>query len=619
LLKGEADVRTVGIGCFFVKLLASVCLRLDDPASLLPAWQLGQAKNGCHKVIRNVVHEYNGGSTVMTVDVENAHNMIGRQAIWDALLSRRHRLKYTSAYFRLCYALPTKVHFQRRGNDWLSITTSVGVRQGDCVASFCYNLTTADAMAPVVSSIRDGEFIYAVHDDTTFTSCDPTSFIDLFKSTQRCLEAIGLRLNRSKCEILSRPACITAATAKGVARDLGVKFVDGAHSSIRILGGHVGAEAACAAYVDSKCDDTLQLIAKVAKLGPAEPRAAVALLKFCCQPKLLYRFSVHPPEICQAAALRYDDAIMAALRSFLGEDILRDFVVSSFGLNFADYPKALPILYDRFLSNCANVGDVKADPLLEMRTAHDATLLLRFPHLKARMVSFGASSGIGGTGWASPFLPTEHVADPADVILLLRFLLLADTHPPESCFCGEHNKRDGSFLQHVLTCSMVRGANRVYRHNLINVALDHNIRRFGVFTHLEPLLYEYADGSRKRPDLTAFTSPPIATDLVVTISPTDALVDKAAKHGQAVFARGHKFAPIAVGVFGDLHTSVYEFLRQVFAQLMPSTKNLAVKQTMRAMSEAWITGTAAIIRGIRKNVQDERDMYVGGFDILGGY
>ena len=222
-------------------------------------------------------------------------------------------------------------------------------------------------------------------------------------------------------------------------------------------------------------------------------------------------------------------------------------------------------------------------------------LLALHPHLKARLVSFGNGS-CGSTSWMSCFLPSAYRAHAADVKLLLRFLLLADSHPDSACFCSETNQRDGLFLEHVLTCSHLRGFTRTHRHNLVLVALDHNIRRFGLLTSLEPTFYAYPDGSAKRPDLTVFTSPPIATDLCITTDPAAALAAKSEKHSAAVFAQGHAFIPIALSVFGELHQSVDEFLRHVFQELPPSTKRLAILETKRALSESWATATASMLR-----------------------
>ena len=622
LAKNDVDVRPVGIAGFFFVLTAAICVRLDDPAKLLPAWQMGLAKNGCYRVIRDVRHRFNAGECVLTIDAENAHNSISRQACWDALQSRKAALPYTRAFFRLAYSSANNVHFQRLGTDWLTISTNVGVRQGCPSAGFVYNLASADALATVIAKFDVDVGIYAIHDDITICSPHPAHLASLFPLVAEALASCGLKVNVRKCEFLAPPprplAQRCAVPLPTLAATVGVPFVDGAVSSVRLLGAHVGADSTTVAYIRSKWETTKTLIGLVAHLGALQPRAAVALLRFCCQPQLLYRFTTHEPRLCEEIAREYDACVMDALRSFISKEIVRDLVVSSFGLGFADYPAALPCLYSKFLENSSDIAELKkADPLAEMRSSHDATLLIRFPLLKARLVALGASA-CGSASWLSPFIPQHFCAHHRDVIAFLRFLLLADPVSPP-CLCGFVDSGDGRFLQHALTCSRPRGSTRTHRHNLMLIALDYQIKRFGVFTALEPRFYEYAEGKDFRPDLTCFTQPPVCTDLVVSADPEAALEAKIAKHASAVEQRGHVFIPIAVNIFGQLHHSVDVFLRKVLADLPPSTRKLAILQTKRAIAEAWLTGSAEIISGI-EHVREHRldDIELDLDNVFGG-
>lgn len=248
-----------------------------------------------------------------------------------------------------------------------------------------------------------------------------------------------------------------------------------------------------------------------------------------------------------------------------------------------------------------------------MRTAHDLTVLKRFPLLKARLMS-QAAAGFGSTSWASSFAPKGYAAHLADVLLMIRLQVLAD--PPSSvpCWCGEKDSSNGLFLEHVLTCGRVRGANRTFRHNNVLAALHHSVERFGLLTSVEPRFYEYADGHKKRPDLTCFVGGgAVVTDLVISEDPDSALKDKLAKHDAAALALGHKFIPIAMSIFGEFHPSVDDFLRKVFVDLPYKTRRLAILQTKRVMSEAWLTGTAAMVRGVllRAEFDSTRDFCSG--------
>jgi hypothetical protein len=562
---------------------------------------MGLAKNGCHRVIRDVRHRYTSGEFILTIDAENAHNSISRQSCWNSLQSRKQALPYTRAFFRLAYSSTSNVHYQHSGAEWLSIPTNVGVRQGCPSAGFAYNIATSDALNEVVRSFPQGMSIYGIHDDLTICCPDAAQLASVFPAVRHALASVGLRINIRKCEFLAPPrlhAFSSQVSPCALASDANIPFVDGALSSVRILGAHVGADASTRAYIEQKWEATKLLIHEVAALGKLQPRAAVALLKFCCQPKLLYRFCVHEPALCAHVARMYDDHVMGALRSFIADDIMRELVTSSFGLGFADYPMALPILYDKFLNNSADLNEgPQADPLAEMRATHDATVLARFPHLKARLVSQAAAVA-GSTSWISPFIPHHFAAHHADVISFLRFVLLADPRGCP-CPCGVVDRSDGTYLQHVLTCNRPKGSTRTHRHDLILVALDFQIKRFGIFTVTEPRFYEYDDGSRKRPDQTCFVQPPICTDLVISVDPDAAIEEKKMKHEAAVAQRGHIFMPIAMSIFGEFHPSVDGYLRKVFHELPAPTRRLAILQTKRSMSEAWLAGSCEIFNGVR--------------------
>jgi hypothetical protein len=196
----------------------------------------------------------------------------------------------------------------------------------------------------------------------------------------------------------------------------------------------------------------------------------------------------------------------------------------------------------------------------------------------------------------SSFAPVGFEANLADVLTLLRLQGLVETRSPAPCRCGEPDRLDGSFAQHLLTCSRVCGSTRVYRHNLVLCALYNNLLRFGLMAVLEPSGYEYEDGAAKRPDLVVYVDgAPVTTDLVISIDPENAIKLKKEKHEAAVNRRGHIFTPIAMDIWGLFHPSIYVFLRKALASLQPRLRKLAILQTMRAMSEAWMAGTAAML------------------------
>jgi hypothetical protein len=278
-------------------------------------------------------------------------------------------------------------------------------------------------------------------------------------------------------------------------------------------------------------------------------------------------------------------------------------LTSSFGL------ASLDLLYKRFLAE-TDTSPTRRTPfqrrnelsetdlLAELRTQKDLTVLKRFPQLKARLGDAAAAVS-SSTSWLSSFAPIGFQADLADVIKMLRVHLLVEPVSPAPCFCGRVDPGDGTFQEHVLTCSHIRGATRTYRHNLVLAAMHNSLQRFGLMSVVEPRFYEYDDGKRKRPDLTVFKDGlAVTTDLVISHDPDAAVKYKIEKHAEAAAHRGHLFIPTAMSIFGSFHPCVHNFLRKAFAHLTPQLRWLATLQTMRVMSEAWLAGTTAMLSGI---------------------
>jgi hypothetical protein len=140
---------------------------------------------------------------------------------------------------------------------------------------------------------------------------------------------------------------------------------------------------------------------------------------------------------------------------------------------------------------------------------------------------------------------------------------------------------------------------------MVLAALQNSLRRFGLMTVVEPRFYEYEDGTLKRPDLTVFRDGnAIATDVVISQDTDDAVKKKIEKHAQAAAHRGHEFVPVSMSIWGTFHPCTRNFLRHAFEPLNPQLRRLAILQTMRVMSEAWLAGSMAMINGTTKQTFD---------------
>ena len=136
---------------------------------------------------------------------------------------------------------------------------------------------------------------------------------------------------------------------------------------------------------------------------------------------------------------------------------------------------------------------------------------------------------------------------------------------------------------------------------MVLASLFSALQRFGLMCVVEPAWYVYDDGSSKRPDLTVFKGDTaIVTDLVISCDPENALKEKIEKHSEAVRDKNHVFVPIAMDIWGNVHDSVFTFLRKCFDGLPKELARLATLQTVRGLTEAWLSGSAAMLNGLSK-------------------
>lgn len=425
-------------------------------------------------------------------------------------------------------------------------------------------------------------------------------------------------VKKEKCSLLCPARHFSATPSEGATSEDPWSRIDGASSSVRIVGAHVGEPNSCERYVRSKLDRLKDLWSTVTDLARIDQRAALSIVRFSCQMKLLFVLTVHPPEITSRTAAAYDDAVVECVSSILGFRPRPQLVTSSLGLGLFHLSSMAPILYERFLHPPPppdeSMGPVSAvaDPVAESRTAADAAVLNAFPNMKVRLVALAAAAR-GSTGWLSSFDSHGLHASRHDVTTLAKLLLLADDIITTPCDCGQRDTGDGSFATHVLTCSRLKGATRTLRHNIIMCALAHNLRRFGCLISIEPTFYAYADGTKKRPDISVLGAPGVCTDLVVSVDPTSALQEKVAKHREAIHTFGHDFIPIAISIWGELDKSVDSFLSKAYSHLSGRLHILAILQTKRSMSEAWLIGTCAMLTGVssRAYIQDVDELGYG--------
>ena len=324
---------------------------------------------------------------------------------------------------------------------------------------------------------------------------------------------------------------------------------------------------------------------------------------------------------------RYDDAIVRSIETMLDTTLdlnRRMLLFSSLGFGLVRMSDAAPKMYDYFASGAAFATAATPapgthgttlkrglTPLNELRADADKTVLAIFSRNRARILSSAAANS---TAWTSPFtayLPA--IAPMVDIKLLLRTKLLIDPIFPQ-CACGYIDAGDNEALGHALTCNRVLAPNATYRHNCILATLAYALQRTGLVIATEPRFYAYDDGHFKRPDLTAFGHPGLATDVTIAIDTAAAAVAKSEKHAAAAANRNHAFIPFVISTWGDMHGSVDQFLREALKGTNTFSRKIAFLETKRAVAEAWAIGTAAVINGaLNRHVADARHNDIASF------
>jgi hypothetical protein len=157
-----------------------------------------------------------------------------------------------------------------------------------------------------------------------------------------------------------------------------------------------------------------------------------------------------------------------------------------------------------------------------------------------------------------------------------------------------------ALTEHLLSCPGVKRVGLTFRHNIICAAVGAYFSNKGYLVTHEPRFYEllYDDASLSRPDITIFSSPPVAVDITVCKDPAAADLAKVTKHRTAVQKTGNVFLPLPIGIFGEIGDRPDQILEAVLgipAKFITGFDKHAMKKTI---IDAWITGTAAILRNI---------------------
>ncbi|MEK9140400.1 MAG: reverse transcriptase domain-containing protein, partial [Nitrospirota bacterium] len=558
----RTDARPIGISLLFWRLLTASILRMETPT--LPTWQRGIGSRGAaKKIVHTIRLAHSTGKHVLLLDVKNAFNSLSRVAILRSVARRKKEFPLLYMAVRMALIEPSKIYFQF-GEKWTTIIQTMGVAQGDpsSVCGFSEALGDAIPANKIVSEIFE-----AFLDDMNAADRSIDTIIQLLVEIETALAKINLELNYNKCELLLAHAIpedkLEWFRAKGIGTDA---------KAVKCLGAWIGNPQVVDRELQVHLHSSLDALSTLERLAAVDAKTALAIARFCVWPRLLYRFETHPPATTVAIAQAFDSQVVRFASAVVGTPITASTVFSPDGLGFTQYADKLVSLY----------------AVTPPSAPHQPSSSLR---------RFGASV----TPWMSTFAP--NTATLADFLLLLKMKLALSVFTPGTrCFCGIScpPNNTSAFSRHVLSCMRVKGWTATHRHNAITSALAHIIESFGFLVSVEPRFFAYEDGSAKRPDLTVHLGPHmVTTDVTVVEDEESAATSKSAKHAKACEMKNSRFVPFVINTDGSHHATCNQFLTEVAKGLPRSTATLFRLMAIKATSEAWVTGTAGIIRSVQ--------------------
>ena len=195
LEKKGGGLRPIAVG-YTLRRLVAKCANSYAQRKLADFFcplQVGVAvSGGCEAAVhatRRFLENMSGQEAIVKLDFSNAFNTVRRDAMLNAVDTELPEL------YRLCYSAYAEASLLQLGDH--TVVSAEGVQQGDPLGPLLFCLTLQPILSSLSSKLRLG-FL----DDVTLggTLRSLNNDVSLIESSA---QAIGLSLNRSKCEIIA--------------------------------------------------------------------------------------------------------------------------------------------------------------------------------------------------------------------------------------------------------------------------------------------------------------------------------------------------------------------------------------------------------------------------------
>ena len=311
LEKPGGGVRPIAIGEVLRRLVAKCLCKLHEGEAYSYLWprQIGVAaplgaEVGSHTVRQWYErHRDTTGNLIFVADFENAFNTVDREVF---LREARHRMPGLSRWVEWCYSSPSNLFF-----DGTIIPSEVGVQQGDPIGPLLFAL----ALQPVIEqlgNIQGLDLAFSFLDDLVLAGKQEAVALGI-NQLQNSAGALGLKLNRSKCELI--PA---SENGKDINWELFNNDIQrNLNGGFTLLGAPIGKAEYCQSITAKRADKIQRCFDAIGELH--DPQVALALLRSCASfGKMVFAARTTPFDIHQQPLLLFDKAVRKCFESFTG-------------------------------------------------------------------------------------------------------------------------------------------------------------------------------------------------------------------------------------------------------------------------------------------------------------
>ena len=576
--KPEGGLRPIVIGSFLAKLTGSAILRRCGAQSIPDQYAIN-CPNGT-KVIGHKVREYylEKGKAIIKLDLTNAYNSAVRKKIVQQMIAEGLD-KDLICYFNTMYQPTSKLFIIGRNQQYETIESDEGIRQGDGPSSYFFCLVMRLARDKIVAKYPNIDKVHNMGymDDTTL-AVDPEIAEEVTLAAIEAFESCGFEVNREKSAILSKNHFMLnnnnnnnnnkSEDSATPSPSFPIPVAD-PNQQFKMLGINITNNFdEYNSIIKERINTFFDILGNI----NVHPEILHLILHLCGKPKLLYYCETTPPQYGKEIVELFDEKAKQAFARLIDVKdatlIKPEILYDRFGGNLPWYSKHHETLYN----NCV------ATALTGGRMQNNIQGLLISSDLQ-NFKSPECSHDRLWTHWLNPsstkmnqLAPFEYTTALAIRCGLAPDLIVSKMGTAVRCNCNSMIGVRHNLAAHLCSCTEMSKVDFSNRHTYVKHAIRSVLSQYGIQSDNEPNYYNYMVGNC-RPDITVRMTGTKFIAIDVTIVKPDAEdTGKAARraaetkektHAAAVAAFDHFFIPFALETTGHMDETCFQFFKLV--------------------------------------------------------